>query len=217
MHHGITVLKKGGKGRSFVILHEQNRYFEFSNALFETLTSPDSVSQSKALLLSTEPITNSNWLVLSNSFRELINSEGLRQASFISFGAASSITLHLALQELKLVRSLILVDSATRPHPTLFSRIIDKLESFLPLGLPLRSLSKGFDAKSFLQRVRCPVLVVNSAACGAYLRAQAQVFHKELPTGWLYQIAGNDDVRELTSMVLDFQKVPAKAPQKNVA
>lgn len=208
----ITLVQDAGKGRAFVVLHEEGEYGEMAGQLHASLS-----AETRALLVRSSPITDSNWSDVTRAFREFLDKNSIRQASFVSFAAASSIVLNLCLTELKLARSVVLVDACTRPHPGWFDLLADRIENFLPLGLPLRSNSRGFDAKSFLQRIRCPVLTVLSRGAGPYVRSQASVFADGLPTGWSAELSGGDQVAELNRHVLNFQKVPAKCPQKNQA
>ena len=68
-----------------------------------------------------------------------------------------------------------LVDATTRPHPSTWTRLITRIESLLPIGLPLRSSDVVFNGKPFLQRIRCPVLVLSTAQATPYQMAEAKV------------------------------------------
>lgn len=206
----LVLEKEQGKGRAFIVLYEENTYSDFASGLFGVLA-----QETRTLLVKSPVITNSNWAPLTISLQKLLLDNSIRQASFVCFSAASALVLNLCLLELKFIRTLVIVDACTRPHPTLLSRFIDKLENYLPLGLPLRSFSQAFDAKSFLQRVRCPVLVVTSSRAGAYLKFQAEAFHSQLPTGWVQNLSSQNEVQELNQHVLEFQKIQAKCPQGN--
>ena len=200
-----------GQGRPFVILFEKGSlYQDLAKGLYQGLA-----GDGKFLLVESGPITNSNWEDLTRQLQKLFEDQGVRQASIVGFGAASSITQNLCLYDVKLVRSLVLVDAATRPHPRLIDRFVDRIEHALPLGLPLRSQGIGFDSKSFLQRLRCPILVVTTSAANAQLLKQAELLMQRLPTCWRAALSTETAISELVSLVSDFQSVKAKCPQKN--
>lgn len=205
----INELSDLGKGRAFVVLFESEEYRIPAETLFA-----DIAKETRCLLVQTVLIDDANWQDIAQEFRKYLTEKGVRQASFVCLGAASAIVLDLALRDLKQVRSMVLVDACTRPHPTLLRRIVDRIEAYLPLGLPLRSRDQGFDAKSFLQRLRCPILVVTTERAGSYIRSQAGVFMAGLPTAWSVSFDQSQGAaKALKEAVLGFQQVPAKCPQ----
>lgn len=208
----VVIESDSGKGRAFLIAYEENDYSEIAKTLGDKLS-----SQTRVILVKIASVTDDNWVSLSDQLRAVLTKCGVRQASFVGFASAASVIMNLALLELKLVRTLVLIDASTRPHPRLIDRIADRIERFLPLGLPLRSSGRGFDAKSFLQRLRCPVLVVATSRANNFLYSQAEVFRRGLPSGWVVKLNSQNEAEELTKEVLDFQQIPAKCPQKNVA
>lgn len=207
----ITELHDLGKGRAFIIISEPSAYQTFAQDLFAEIS-----QTTRCILLEVPVVTELNWKEITSSLLEYLLQKNIRQASFVGFSDAASIVLNLALNDLKLVRSMVIVDAATRAHPSVFQRIVNRVENVLPLGLPLRSYDKGFDAESFLQRMRCPVLVITSQQAGAYIRSQTEVFKTGLPTAWSLSLSGQNTAHELKDMILDFQQTPAKCPQKNV-
>jgi hypothetical protein len=207
----LKLIAESGSGRSFIIIYEENDHSDLAGALFEALQ-----KTSRALLIAAPRIDDNNWQSLTKLLLDLLEIKGIRQASFVSFSDASALVMNISLQDLKLVRTLVLVDAATRPHPSLFSRMIDRLERFLPLGLPMRSYSKGFDAKSFLQRIRCPVLVVTTQRASLFILKEAEILMSSLPSAWYCKLDTIDEVGQLNIQVMEFQKVPAKCPQKNM-
>ncbi len=208
----ISEIADQGKGRAFVVIYEPCVYKTYANDLF------NEISQSTRCILAEIPIvTESNWSELTAELIKFLESKNIRQASFVGFSDAASIVLNLALYDLKLVRSMVLVDAATRPHPSKLQKIVDKIENLLPLGLPLRSYGKGFDAKSFLQRMRCPVLVVLSSYANLYTISQVEIFKTGLPTAWSVNLKQSNQMHELKELVIDFQQTPAKCPQKNIS
>lgn len=206
----INEINDEGTGRPFVILFEDPAYRGLAEQMFQEIT-----RSQRAILLQSTVIRDDNWSELTEVLKAYLVSKKIRQASFICFAATSSIVLNLTLHDLKQVRSLILVDACTRPHPTWGQAMIDRVERFLPLGLPLRSKDSGFDAKSFLQRLRCPILIVTTQRAGQYINGEAEIFKYGLPTAWAVVLGPQNEARELTEAVLEFQKVPAKCPQKS--
>jgi hypothetical protein len=82
----------------------------------------------------------------------------------------------------------------------------------LPLGLPFRKDSKGFDARSYLQRIRCPTLVITTSDAERDLQAQAEHESRALATAWFDSI---DNSIDFMARLVAFMEVPAKRPQKN--
>lgn len=208
----LTIEQDAGNGRPFLIVYEENAYSDLVHGLFEVIS-----KETRTVLIKSPLVTNKNWKDLSQQLRELLSQQGIRQASFISFAAASALVLNLSLLELKLIRSIVVIDAGTRPHPTWFDRFTDKIENILPLGLPLRSFSTGFDAKSFLQRIRCPILAVITKKASHFIKSQAHVLRDNLPTCWVQELSIDEEVNHLNRLVSEFQKVAAKCPQKKAA
>lgn len=212
----VKIVLDSGKGRAFIITFEGDGYIELAEKLAKLLT-----IETRVVLVKIPKVTDYNWGTISESLRSVVSNCGVRQASFVAFAGAASVVMNLALLEIKLVRTLVLIDASTRPHPRFIDRIIDRIEQVLPLGLPLRSSGKGFDAKSFLQRLRCPVLVVISRLADHFIIREAEVFRKSLPSGWVVKLNCDNksscESDDLGRLVVDFQQIPAKCPQKNVA
>jgi len=200
-----------GQGRAYVLLHEAGGFDHWVQPITSALT-----KSARVLHFEIDSVADDNWEELTQEFLDVLQVQRIRQASFLGFGAAATVLLALSQRELKLLRSLIMVDASTRPHPPLHVRIMDRIESRLPLGLPLRWACKGFDAKPFLQRVRCPVLIVSSAGSSSYMQTEAKRMGKSMPTAWTAQLSEHEPAQELSVLVREFQDIPAKCPQKNL-
>jgi hypothetical protein len=97
----------------------------------------------------------------------------------------------------------------------------------LPLGLPLRRVVRGFDSRPFLQRIRCPVLVVSTADDSLEERRDAATMARRMPTAWQMTLQGRNKLSvdggsdertaEFAQLVVEFSEVPARAPQKGAA
>lgn len=209
--HSLTVLTDKGSGRPYVMLHEGSTPHIPTANLTESLA-----SSSRLIQIATPFIDDRNWEHIVEQLLQIFNQLSIRHASFISFGACCSLVQAVALKEPKSVRSIIFIDASTRAHPSRLSRLIDHIERSLPLGLPLRLGQSGFDAKPFLQRIRCPVMIVTSAVATAYQRSEALVLESALPTAWATDLYNDPEASELVDLVSNFQKVPAKCPQKGM-
>ena len=207
----IKIVSDAGKGRTFVVLFERGNYDHLAQTLAESLA-----AKSRSLLLECAFVSDSNWQALTNELHQQLKNLNIRQCSLVGFGPASSIIQNLCLQDLRLVRTAVLVDASFRPHPTFISRVIDRIERALPLGLPLRQRLTGFDSKPYLQRIRCPVLVVSTAQSSELSRSQSQCLAQALPTSWRTELVAEVGADELCQQVLEFQEVPARCPQKNL-
>jgi hypothetical protein len=197
----------GSSGRVFVVLTEKNKYSSISDEILNVLS-----TSSKVIKVICDKIDTNSWQFLSEEFHKLLLSTGNRQFSVIAFGDSTTLVKNLYLREPKLIRSLILIDSSYRPHPTGFERTIDWLESKFPIGLPLRKDTNSFNSLAYLQRIRCPVLLITSNSLSPFTKAHTIEASKRIPTCWHVSL---NDLSEIPQLVLEFHDTPAKCPQKN--
>lgn len=207
---GLDKLSDAGNGRAFVVLFEEQHFASHAQNLCQALS-----ERSRAILLKSTLIQTNNWEQLTDELAAALSELGLRQASIVGFGAASIVAQNLALRDAKLVRTLTLIDASCRPHPSVYSRAVDWLERSLPMGLPFRHRDKGFYSKPFLQRLRCPTLIVNTSRADPHLQEQSTVLLSALPTAWYFNLEAQNEAQTLRDLLLDFETVPAKRPQKN--
>ena len=207
----MQLVEERGEGRPFVLLRERGAY-----PLATAVTIP-LAERARVLEVQCDTVCARDWPELSRSLGAVLSERGIRQASFVGFGAASALILDFALRELRSVRTLALVDAETRPHATMRDRIIDRAERFFPLGLPLRAQGRWFDVRPFLHLVRCPTLVVVTPQATPHVRAEADIFAAELPTGWQVELPAEDPAAALCTHLFTFQDVPAKCPQRRAA
>ncbi|MEZ4753652.1 MAG: hypothetical protein R3A13_05000 [Bdellovibrionota bacterium] len=205
----VRICDNKGKGRSFITLHETQRYEDFAIEVSNALS-----DKSRVARIEIPFVTEKNWKQITEALEACIDEAKIRQSSIVAFGSASTIAQHLSLLSQKRVRSLILVDAETRPHPGVWSRCVDWLEKQLPLGLPLRSKSEAFDGKPFLQRLRCPVMIVTSPEADAHSLAEANILLERLPISWKSELSFDNSINELVELAVEFQDVKAKCPQK---
>jgi pimeloyl-ACP methyl ester carboxylesterase len=209
----ITVLSDAGSGRTFITIVDDESYLPFAQAVVEKLS-----QKARSVLLMSSAVTASSWEALSEAFGATLTDLNVRQASVIGMGAGAALAQNLALTNPKAVRSLAIVDSSSRPHPTLWERAVDWLEERLPFGLPLRLGSHGFNVKAYVHRLRCPLLVIATSRASAFIREELASIALRAPTAWRVLLSGSLDsqIAELSDTLLDFQDTPAKCPQKNV-
>lgn len=208
----IDVSADAGRGRAQIILVESSFYAALANDIFQVLS-----QRTRALVFQIPAIDYNNWRELTQALLLKLTELQIRQAAFIALGAAGSILQNLCLVESKVVRSAVFVDAATRPHPNRWIKLVDRLERNLPMGLPFRGDFKGFDGRSLLQRIRCPSLVLSTPHADSYLKEQAKLMCLHLPTSWYFDLSSDYSAERIMDLVLEFEQVPAKCPQKNLS
>ena len=149
-----------------------------------------------------------------------IKYHGIKRATVFGIGAGASTAQALFCHQTKLVRRLILLNPRTRLAPGPISKLIDFLESHLPLGLPLRSASKNFDSRPMLHRITCPVLILKTAGASLHLSQEAQTMADRIPNSWIQDLKAREITtqafkNEIYPLVHDFLQVPVKRPQKS--
>ncbi len=210
----ITLQSRCGAGRAAIVLSEGGEYEAIAQGTVERLG-----MRSTTLLLKVAGLSGSSWDQTVRALHELLAHEGVKHGTFIAFGATSYLIEHLAIFTPKLVRAAVLVDGMTRAEPTKAQRMVARLEAWLPLGLPLRMRSKEFDAKPFLHRVRCPILLITTKRATEWQRSEGRTISQSLPTSYGVAIAegvsSEQEVQTLVDLIDQFGTVPARAPQKN--
>jgi pimeloyl-ACP methyl ester carboxylesterase len=210
--HEIKVLSDQGSGRTFITIVDDEAYLPFATAVVEKLA-----SKARSVLLMSSAVTATTWQPLSEAFSGKLTELNVRQASIVGMGAGATLAQNVALNQPKIVRTLAIVDSSSRPHPTRWERIVDWIEEHLPFGLPLRLGSTGFNVKAYLHRVRCPVLVIATGRASSFIREEIKSLALRAPTAWRVMLSGpvERQIAELSEALINFQDTPAKCPQKN--
>lgn len=209
----VHVLSDVGSGRSFVTIVDDDCYMELITSVSSRIS-----HRARSVVLKTPPVLADNWRVLAKDMTDRLSGLGIRQASFIGVGSCAALAEDLALSAPKSVRSLVVIDSPLRPHPTRWERIVDAIESRLPFGLPLRLGLRGFNVRSYAHRLRCPVLTVATPRASQFVASELAALGGLAPTSWhlsLKGVSAADEARELGDIVVEFQDTPAKCPQKN--
>jgi pimeloyl-ACP methyl ester carboxylesterase len=169
----------------------------------------------RCVVLESSAVTGTNWLSLSEQVYAQLLQLGVRQASLIGIGACATLAQSIALREPKLVRSMVVVDAATRPHPSRWERVVDAIERRLPFGLPLRLGMQGFNVRSFSHRFRCPLLLITTRRAGSFVREELRAFADLAPTAWRVDLSAvADEGRQVAETLEAFQSTPAKCPQR---
>lgn len=211
--NGIAVLSDQGSGRTFITIVDDEAYLPFARAVVDTLA-----AKARSVLLMSSAVTAASWESLSEALNGTLATLNVRQASVVGMGAGAALAQNLALSNPKTVRSLAIVDSSSRPHPTRWERCVDWIEEHLPFGLPLRLGSSGFNVKAYVHRLRCPLLVIVTSRASAFIREELHSLASRAPTAWKVALSGpvETQIADLSEALLNFQDTPAKCPQKNV-
>lgn len=194
-------------------MYDDDSYSDLARA-----TSDRIAERARSIVIKTPQVVAENWRAMADGLVDALSSLGIRQSSFVGIGAGASLTEDLALSSPKSVRSLVIIDSPLRPHPSWWERAIDAIEGTLPFGLPLRLGSKGFNVRSYAHRLRCPLLTVATKRATPFVRSELQALGELAPTSWYISLASKSSEKEATelgTLIVEFQDTPAKCPQKN--
>jgi pimeloyl-ACP methyl ester carboxylesterase len=211
---GVKVVSDRGSGRVFIALLDDLAYLPLAESVAKQIS-----EKGRALVVVSAPVGDETWESLSESLSRTIEEIGIRQVSLVGFGAGATLAQNLTLARPKLVRILAVVDAASRPHLTRWERFVDWLEEKLPFGLPLRLGGNGFNIKSYVHRLRAPLLVVGTSRASQFVLDELECLAALAPTAWRVMLCESEREREaaaLTSTLLSFYDTPAKCPQKNL-
>jgi pimeloyl-ACP methyl ester carboxylesterase len=212
--HELKVLFDQGTGRAYITIVDDDCYLPLVSAVAEQIA-----RTARSIVVKSQSITSDSWRTLSEALVSTIAQIGVRQASLIGMGAGATLAQNIALIEPKTVRSMVVVDAASRPHPSVWDRFIDALEARLPFGLPLRLGSKGFNVRSYVHRFRCPLLIVSTRRASTFIRDELKQLALLSPTAWrvdLAEIPSAEEAPFFAETVIAFQETPVKCPQKNL-
>lgn len=214
---GITLARcsTGREGAStLIVLPGTEMNEQEAQALAEPLRDEFTV-----FVLTSAPPSVDKVLPYVDTFSRALAAHKIKRATLFGLGAGSAVAQAVAVMYPKVIRRLVLLNPTARMAPGLFTRIIDRVESFLPLGLPLRPLSDDFDSRPMLHRIRCPVLILVSGIEGEFVRNQGKYIAEKIPNSWLQEIADagigprHELSDELSRYLVDFLQVPPKRPQ----
>lgn len=165
----------------------------------------------RVVWLETSAVTDESWADLATEALGIWKDRKLKQARVVGFGAAAVLAQKIALEDPKEIRSLVIVDGAPVAQQGAWQRLLSRLDAFTPFGLPFRVSGTGFDARSFLHRLRCPVLLAQyHSGVGDLLELEELI-----PTASYINLAADGDPTEaLCAAIQKHQTVPAKFPMK---
>lgn len=160
--------------------------------------------------------SNNRVTAFANSLREHCKTKHLKRITVLGHGVGASIAMAFTCAAERLVRRLVVLDACTRIAPSYLTRLIDRLESRLPIGLPLRTISDSYDARPQLHRIHCPTLILTSTSADNFTLEQSKLIELRTPNSWRTQLQQelHNGNRELVEAVSDFVKIPVKRPQK---
>ncbi len=210
----IELISDCGSGRAFVVVIDDASYLDLAQSIVSAIG-----ERARGVLLRSAPITARDWRTQARDFEALLSGLKIRQASLVGIGAGATLAQNLALENPKMVRTLIIVDASLRPHPSVFERIVDRIESALPFGLPLRLGSEKFNVRAFAHRLRCPTMLVSTGRCSSFVSNELRDLGVVAPTAWYRDLTASnisDEGKEVCELVLAFHETPAKCPQKNL-
>jgi pimeloyl-ACP methyl ester carboxylesterase len=203
------ILAEKGQGRATIVICDEAS-LATAESLFDLLG-----QERRVLLLKLSAAAVAEWAEASRALLGQLKGRGIKQACFISLGRASDAVLAACLEEVRAVRTLLLYNASARLEDHWLDRLAARLESSLPMGLPFRTRVKGFDARPFLQRIRCPVLIGVAEGASPVLARQAALLAAHIPTSWLLRLPETGTAASLCRLMQDFDQVPARCPQKN--
>lgn len=210
MTESIRLIAEHGSGKTIVSVYEKSHSSgQFADAIARSL--PDSY---RSILLEVDSFDERNWQERARELEDCISGMGLRFACFVSYGSVGALTQHLYLALPRAVRSMVMVDPTTRPHPSRWTRIVSALEEHLPVGLPFRSADSVFNSRPFLQRFRCPVLILTTTTATGYQQAEARILLDTLPTAWHETVQSTEIDSRIPELLIDFQAIAVKSPQR---
>src|SRR5215210_2089205 len=120
----MTVVSDQGSGRPFVVVFDEPAYTQLAAGIGRELA-----TLNRAIVLESVRVSADNWSTLSEVLVSIVRNLGVRQASFVCFASAATLVQNAALEEPKLVRSLVMVDATSRPHPSRWERMVDRIEN----------------------------------------------------------------------------------------
>lgn len=205
----LKVIREDGFKRPIVILHDLSFQIDF-----EKLKS--SIDFADLIILGLPGINIENWKDYSNEIKSYFFDKKIKQCTCLTFSETTSVVINLYLEEQKLFRSIALVNPHTRPGKSFFQKLIDKFEAKLPMGLPFRFKTRAFDCKPFLQRLRCPILVVKVKSLSSFNEEETNCFLNRVPTAYKSDLNDLNSFNKLVKSLKELRSAPPKCPQKNL-
>lgn len=154
---------------------------------------------------------------------DAVSEKGIRWLYAVGVKEGSTLAQAMAIRHSKLIRRLMLIDPQSRKEGTTMASFIDKLESYIPCGLPLRKLGDDFDSRSDIHRVHTPSLIILTEEATSFEKAESDFLFNRLPNAWLGVLSNTairgaslkSKIELLLKQAIDFKEVAVKSPQKN--
>ncbi len=141
---------------------------------------------------------------------ELFKENKIRSISLVGIDNGAALAQAIAVRTWRILRRLVLIDAVTRVNLSFSEKLLNRIESCLPLGLPLRKKSNAYDSRPELHRIQCPTLIFRSDLNDSFLDYQADLLNQSIPNSWMKKL---ENKSKLVREILDFEKIPAKRPQ----
>ena len=121
-HLRVEVISDIGQGRVFLIIVDDLNYIALAHEIALQLS-----QRARVVTLLSAAVTATSWEPLSQILSELVAKLAIRQASLVGLGAGATLAQNLVLVNPKLVRTLVVIDSSSRPHPSRWERLVDRI------------------------------------------------------------------------------------------
>lgn len=216
-------IKEGSDSSSvLLVLPGDNINFSIAVSLAETL------QERFRILVYQGPLPDAKTVYpFAQQLTESLSKQKAKRYTIFAEGSACNVAQVMALNSAAdhtgAVRRLFLTDPQSRMSPNPTTKFLDKFESLLPLGLPLRTLTEDFDSRSTLHRLRCPTIIGLTPNAGLFLRHEAQLMNKRIPNSLLLEFKhnfggaeGSEANVELLGLLNELLQMPVKRPQKNI-
>ena len=220
----VSCIQSIGKGRSIVFItcsntcstktdssntNNPNSELSWINSCIEPLSSFGTVHH-----IVVPELDHQEMNQCFEEFTECLEELKIRQATFVTVGRASILLWKLALTHQRQIRNALIINGETRPKVSWFEKILQRIESYLPLGLPFRVSEGKFYALPFLERFRFPVIVVTTEDAIEDEREESARIAAALPVAWSLTLTLQDAVTEFVAAYNHLISIPPKRPQK---
>lgn len=183
----------------------------------------DSILFGKVLAANKNVPNGSEVLVYSERMLKEIEKLGLKRITLVGVAEGANVVQALTILSPRLFRRAVLIDPQSRMNPAIFTKIIDWIEKYLPVGLPFKASNKEFDSRPFLHRIRCPILVLKTPSANFYNVLETNYIASKIPNCYhialkekLIKTEGKGFSDEFLELLKNFNDVPVKRPQKNL-
>lgn len=148
---------------------------------------------------------------LAAELSDVLRSQGVPRATIIATGQASLLAQAMFLHRKKQFRKLVLLGGHARQPLSRLAKLIDRIDSLSPFGLPLSVPGDDFDSRPYLHKIDCPVLLLDSYTYGTC----AKSLKERLPCAWR-KIVKKEDALSFSEYIESFLSVQARCPQKHM-